>query len=183
MHRAILPLDRAGLIVAIAVASALAACTTTTPGDPIAAGVAHPPASPAATPESQLRELTPEEKKIIVVTIAPNLKNAGAAKYHWTKFPTVLPSNQVAYCATVDAESPHAAFSGKQAYIVDVKVSGGHIASAVLGLIAGGKDNAIVAGMCKEHGLDPFKATCSGSKFCRSMILSENRHPLFRIML
>jgi hypothetical protein len=147
MHRAILALDRAGLIVAIAAASALAACTTTTPGDQIAAGTADPLASPAATPESQLRELAPEEKKIIVGTIAPNLKNAEAAKYHWTKFPTVPPSDQVAYCATVDAESPHAAFSGKQAYIVDVKVSGGHIASAVLGLIAGGKDNAIVAGM------------------------------------
>ena len=70
MHRAILPIDRASLIVAIAAALALAACTTTPPGDQVAAGAAPTPASPAATPESQLRELTPEEKKIIVVTIA-----------------------------------------------------------------------------------------------------------------
>jgi hypothetical protein len=159
MYRAILPVDRAGLIGAVAAALALATCTTTPPGDQIAAGATPASASSTATPDSQLRDLTPAEKKVIVDTIAPNLKNPGSAKYHWTKFPTVPPSNEVAYCATVDAESPHAAFSGKQAYIIDVKVSGGHIASAVLGLIVGGKDNAIVAGMCKEHGLDPFKAS------------------------
>jgi len=145
----------------------LAACATTSTSEPsasaaasAAAPAAAPAAATAAAPSLSVseRDLTQAEKKIIVDTIAPNLKNPGSAKYHWTKFPTVPPSNAVAYCATVDAESPHAAFSGRQAYIVDVKVVGGHIASAVLGLIVGGKDNAIVAGMCKEHGLDPFKA-------------------------
>ena len=37
--------------------------------------------------------------------------------------------------------------------------SGGHITSAALGLITGGKDTAIVANMCATHGLDPNSAT------------------------
>jgi len=71
----------------------------------------------------------------------------------------VPPSDEVSYCATVDAKSPYAAYSGHQAYIVDAKVVGGHITSAALGLITGGKDTAIVANMCATHGLDPNSAT------------------------
>jgi len=71
----------------------------------------------------------------------------------------VPPSDEVSYCGTVDAKSPYAAYSGHQSYIVDTKVTGGHITAAVLGLIAGGKDAAIVAGMCQKHGLDPNSAT------------------------
>jgi hypothetical protein len=146
------------LIAAVAASLALAACTATPPGDQIATSAAPAPA-PAATPASQLRELTPQEKKVIVDAIAPSLKEPGAAKYKWTKFPMVPPSDEVSYCATVDAKSPYAAYSGHQSYIVDAKVSGGHITAAVLGLIAGGKDAAIVAGMCEKHGLDPNSAT------------------------
>ena len=69
------------------------------------------------------------------------------------------PSDEVSYCATVDAKSPYAAYNGHQAYIVDAKVAGGHITSAALGLITGGKDTAIVANMCATHGLDPNGAT------------------------
>lgn len=138
----------------------LAACTATPPGDQIAASAAPAnAAAPAATPASQLRDLTPQEKNIIVDAIAPSLKEPGAAKYKWTKFPIVPPSDDVSYCGIVDAKSPHAAYSGRQAYIVDAKVSGGHITAAVLGLITGGKDTAIVANMCATHGLDPNSAT------------------------
>ena len=145
-------------IAAVAASLALAACATTPPGDQIAASAA-PAATAAATPPSQLRDLTPQEKKVIVDAIAPSLKEPGAAKYKWTKFPIVPPSDEVSYCATVDAKSPYAAYSGHQSYIVDTKVTGGHITAAVLGLIAGGKDAAIVAGMCEKHGLDPNSAS------------------------
>jgi hypothetical protein len=161
MHRAVHPINITSLIAAFAMVLALAACTTTPPGDQIAAGTAPATApaaataSPAATPASQLRELTPEEKKLIVDAVAPSLRDPNAAKYKWTKFPMVPPSNEVSYCATVDAKSPYAAYSGHQAFIVDTKVSGGHIASASLGLITGGKDIPIVANMCAEHGLNP----------------------------
>jgi hypothetical protein len=139
---------------------ALAACAASPPADQPAASAA-PATTPAAaaTPASQLRDLTPQEKKVIVDAIAPSLKEPGAAKYKWTKFPMVPPSDEVSYCATVDAKSPYAAYSGHQSYIVDTKVTGGHITAAVLGLIAGGKDAAIVAGMCQKHGLDPNSAT------------------------
>ena len=133
----------------------LCACATTPPSADAGPADAVVPAPAAA----QQRDLTPQEKKIIVEAVAPSLRDAGAAKYRWTKFPIVPESNDVAYCATVDAKSPYAAYSGHQSYIVDAKVVGGHIASAVMGLIAGGKDATIVAGMCSKHGLDPNSAT------------------------
>ena len=55
----------------------------------------------------------------------------------------------------VDAQSPYAAYSGHQAYIIEAHLSGGHVSSAVMGLIAGGKDIAIVNEMCTKYGLDP----------------------------
>ena len=148
-------------IAVLAASVALAACAASPPADQPAASAAPataPAAAAAATPASQLRDLTPQEKKIIVDAVAPSLKEPGTAKYKWTKFPIVPPSDEVSYCATVDAKSPHAAYDGRQAYIVDTKVSGGHITSAVLGLITGGKDTAIVANMCATHGLDPNNA-------------------------
>jgi hypothetical protein len=146
-------------IALLAASLALAACAASPPADQPAASAAPATAPAAATPASQLRDLTPQEKKIIVDAVAPSLKEPGAAKYKWTKFPIVPPSDEVSYCATVDAKSPHAAYDGRQAYIVDTKVSGGHITSAVLGLITGGKDTAIVANMCATHGLDPNSAS------------------------
>ena len=152
---------KTGSAIAVLTASvALAACAASPPADqPAASAATAPAAASAATPASQLRDLTPQEKKIIVDAVAPSLKEPGAAKYKWTKFPIVPPSDEVSYCATVDAKSPHAAYDGRQAYIVDIKVSGGHITSAALGLITGGKDTAIVANMCATHGLDPNSAT------------------------
>ena len=158
---------KTGSAIALLAASlALAACAASPPADQPAtsAAPATTPAAAAATPASQLRDLTPQEKKIIVDAIAPSLREPGSAKYKWTKFPIVPPSDEVSYCATVDAKSPHAAYDGRQAYIVDTKVSGGHITSAVLGLITGGKDTAIVANMCATHGLDPNSATSSRSR-------------------
>ena len=50
---------------------------------------------------------------------------------------------------------PIPAYSGWQAYIVEGTSSGGKVTSAVVGLIAGGKDTEIVRKMCKKYGLDP----------------------------
>jgi hypothetical protein len=38
-------------------------------------------------------------------------------------------------------------------------VVGGHVTSAVMGLIAGGKDASIVRSMCSKYGLDPDRAS------------------------
>jgi hypothetical protein len=145
-------------IALLAAGLALAACATTPPVDQPAASAA-PATAAAATPASQLRDLTPQEKKIVIDAIAPSLREPGSAKYKWAKFPIVPPSDEVSYCGIVDAKSPHAAYDGRQAYIVDTKVSGGHITAAVLGLITGGKDTALVANMCATHGLDPNSAS------------------------
>jgi hypothetical protein len=106
-----------------------------------------------------LRDLTPQEKKAIMDSVAPSLRNPAAAKYKWAKFPSVVTENSVNYCATVDAQSPYPAYSGQQAYIVEANVSGGHVTGAVMGLIAGGKDFQIVSTMCAKYGLDPRKAS------------------------
>jgi hypothetical protein len=42
--------------------------------------------------------------------IGPSLRNPASAKYRWAKFPAVVTEDSVNYCATVDAQSPYAAF-------------------------------------------------------------------------
>jgi hypothetical protein len=59
----------------------------------------------------------------------------------------------------VNAKSPYPAYSGQQAYILEAVISGGKISSAVVGLIAGGKDIEIVRKMCSKYNLDPNDAT------------------------
>ena len=90
--------------------------------------------------------------------VAQSLRNPGSAKYHWAKFPAVV-TRSVNYCATVDAQSPYAAYNGRQAYVVEAQISGNRVSSAVVGLVAGGKDFAIVTTMCAKYGLDPRNAS------------------------
>jgi hypothetical protein len=136
-------------IAALAAGAALSACTTTsTPGAS---------ADGSAVTSGGGRELTPEEKQVIIDAVGPSLSNPQKAKYHWTSFPATA-SGDVNYCATVDAQSPFAAYSGHQAYIVEIKMSGGRVSSAVVGLIAGGKDYGLVTKMCARYGLNPNNA-------------------------
>jgi hypothetical protein len=115
--------------------------------------------SEATTPAGPQRDLTPQEKKTIIDAVAPSLRNPGSARYKWAKFPAVVTEDTVNYCAVVDAQSPYAAYNGAQAYIVEANVSGGHVTGATMGLIAGGKDFAIVSTMCAKYGLDPKRAS------------------------
>jgi hypothetical protein len=132
---------------------ALSGCATTSTQDAAAAS-----SSPAPAGGGPQRDLTPQEKKAIVDSVAPSLRNPAAAKYKWSKIPTIVTENSINYCATVDAQSPYPAYSGHQAYIVEAQMSGNKVASAVMGLIAGGKDFAIVTSMCAKYGLDPKNA-------------------------
>lgn len=140
------------VIAALAAGAALSSCATGTTVTQSGEGANGAPVVPTSVAQ---RDLTPAEKKVIVDAIAPSLRNAGAAKYKWAKFPTVATGEAVNYCAMVDAQSPYAAYSGRQAYIVEAHLSGGQVSSAVMGLIAGGKDIAIVNEMCAKYGLDP----------------------------
>jgi hypothetical protein len=143
------------VIAALAAALALSACATGgSPGAPAASGG-------GAVPTTSLgqRDLTPQEKTAIVNAVAPSLRNPGAAKYRWAKFPAIVNDEMVNYCATVDAQSPFPAYSGQQAYIVEAHMTAGRVSSAVMGLIAGGKDFAIVTKMCAKYGLDPKNAS------------------------
>ena len=147
-----------GSIVALAAGLALAACTTSPPA--LSPPPSPPPASSlgpeSAPPRSGLgqRELTPAEKKIIANAIAASLRDAAAAQYRWPKIQNA-PDGPVNYCGMVNAKSPYPAYNGRQAFIVSATVSGGKISSAVVGLIAGGKDVEIVRSMCKKYDLDP----------------------------
>ena len=148
-------------IAALAVGLALSSCATAPPSassssqDLLATGNA-PARTAAGVPQ---RDLSPDEKKVIVDSVAPSLRNPASAKYKWAKFPTIVTEDSVNYCATVDAGSPYPAYNGQQAYIVEARVSGGHVSGAVMGLIAGGKDFAIVAKLCAKYGLDPKSAS------------------------
>jgi hypothetical protein len=138
------------LIAPLAVGLALSGCTTGQ--NPLASGEASPPSAEVSIGQ---RDLTPEEQKVIMDAVGPSLRNPGAAKYHWAKFPAVVTEDSINYCATVDAQSPHAAYNGRQAYIVKTQMSGNRVSSAVIGLVAGGKDFEIVTKMCAKYGLDP----------------------------
>jgi hypothetical protein len=142
------------VIAVLAAGLALSGCATgsTATQTPVASNEPPPPSAGASVGE---RDLTAQEKKVIMDAIGPSLRNPGSAKYRWAKFPAVVTEDSVNYCATVDAQSPYAAYSGRQAYIVEATVVGGRVSSAVLGLIAGGKDFAIVSNMCAKYGLDP----------------------------
>jgi hypothetical protein len=143
-----------GIFAALAVGFALSACATTpSPESPLASS-----GTPGAAISIGERDLTPQEKKAIVDAVSPSLRDPGSAKYKWTKCPLVVTEDSVNYCAIVDGKSPYPAYNGKQAYIVEAKVVGGHVTGAVMGLIAGGKDATIVANMCAKYGLDPNKA-------------------------
>ncbi|HUC50115.1 MAG TPA: hypothetical protein VMA30_12070 [Xanthobacteraceae bacterium] len=115
--------------------------------------------SEATTPAGPQRDLTVQEKKVIMDAVAPSLRNPGSARYKWAKFPMIVTENTVNYCAVVDAQSPYPAYNGAQAYIVEADVSGGRVTGATMGLIAGGKDFAIVGKMCAKYGLDPKKSS------------------------
>jgi hypothetical protein len=140
------------VIAAVAAGLALSSCATGTAVTPSGENATAAPVVPTSVAQ---RDLTPQEKKVIVDAIAPSLRNPGAAKYRWAKFPTVVNEESVNYCAMVDAQSPFAAYNGRQAYIIEAHLSGGHVSSAVMGLIAGGKDITIVNEMCAKYGLDP----------------------------
>jgi hypothetical protein len=137
------------LIAPLAVGLALSGCT---------AGTSEAPTPSLGVSISQ-RDLTPEEKQVIMDAVAPSLRNPASAKYHWASFPAVASEDSVNYCATVDAQSPHAAYNGRQAYIVKAQMSGNRVSSAVIGLVAGGKDFEIVTKMCAKYGLDPRNAS------------------------
>jgi hypothetical protein len=134
-------------MVALATGLMLSSCATGTTVTQSGEGANGAPVVPTSVGQ---RDLSPQEKKVIIDAIAPSLRNPGAAKYRWAKFPTIVTENSVNYCAMVDAQSPYAAYNGRQAYIVEAQLAGGHVSSAVLGLIAGGKDIAIVNEMCAK---------------------------------
>jgi len=141
-------------LVTLAAAVTLSACAANAPsaGGP---GTAAGPAPAAAIGQ---RDLTPAEKKIIMDAVGLSLVDPKSARYRWTKFPEMTARDSVNYCATVDGKSPYPAYNGRQAYIVETKVLGGRVIAATMGLIAGGKDVALVAKMCAKYDLDPNKA-------------------------
>jgi len=100
------------------------------------------------------RDLTPEEKQVISHAVGLSIVNPSAAQYRWPQIASTE-DGAINYCGTVNAKSPFPAYSGWQAYIVEGTVSGGQMTSAVVGLIAGGKDIEIVRKMCRKYGLDP----------------------------
>ena len=148
------------MIAALAVGLGLSGCATNaTQGAATASAGGSASTAGSATASVAERDLTPAEKKVIIAAVAPSLRNPGSAKYRWAKFPTIVTDEPVNYCSIVNADSPYPAYNGEQAYIVEARMTGNKVTSAVMGLIAGGKDRAIVATMCAKYGLDPSKSS------------------------
>jgi hypothetical protein len=145
-----------GAVAVLAAGLALAACATS-------------PSSPSGHATAQdlfglnniqdvsginKRDLTPEEKQVISKAVGLSVVNPNAAQYRWPQIANTE-DGSINYCGMVNAKSSFPAYSGWQAYIVEGTISGGKMTSAVVGLIAGGKDTEIVRKMCKKYGLDP----------------------------
>jgi len=95
-----------------------------------------------------------EEKQVISHAVGLSVANPNAAQFRWPQIANTE-DGSINYCGMVNAKSPYPAYNGWQAYIVEGTISGGKMTSAVVGLIAGGKDVEIVRKMCKKYGLDP----------------------------
>jgi len=104
------------------------------------------------------RDLTPAEKEVVSHAVGLSISNPSSAQFRWPQIPNTE-DGAINYCGMVNAKSPYPAYNGWQAYIVEGTISGGALTSAVVGLIAGGKDVDIVRKMCKKYGLDPGGAS------------------------
>ncbi len=156
------------MIAALAVALGLSGCATTGTQGTAAASGGNAAASSgdnvadaggSASANVPMRDLTAAEKKAIMDAVSPSLRNPASAKYRWAKIPTIVNDQSINYCAMVNAQSPYPAYNGEQAYIVEAQMANNRVKSAVMGLIAGGKDRSIVATMCAKYGLDPNKSS------------------------
>jgi hypothetical protein len=77
-------------IAPLAVGLAFSGCTTAR--TPLASSEAPPSAAGSSIGQ---RDLTPEEKKLIMDAVAQSLRNPGSAKYHWAKFPAVVTEGSI----------------------------------------------------------------------------------------
>jgi hypothetical protein len=100
------------------------------------------------------RDLTPAEKEVISHAVGLSIVNPTSAQFRWPQIANTE-DGSINYCGMVKAQSAFPSYSGWQAYIVEGTITGGQMTSAVVGLIAGGKDVDIVRKMCKKYGLDP----------------------------
>ena len=79
-------------MVALATGLMLSSCATGTTVTQSGEGANGAPVVPTSVGQ---RDLSPQEKKVIIDAIAPSLRNPGAAKYRWAKFPTIVTENSV----------------------------------------------------------------------------------------
>jgi hypothetical protein len=152
---------RFSVIAALAAGLGLTGCATTgTQGSAATSGGGNvADAGVSASAGGAMRDLTPAEKKAIMASVADSLRNPASAKYRWAKFPAIVTDQSVNYCGVVDGQSPYPAYNGQQFYIVEAQMANNRVKSAVMGLIAGGKDRSIVETMCAKYGLDPSKSS------------------------
>jgi hypothetical protein len=153
------PSMRAGVVAALAAGLALAGCSGSMPLN--SSSSSHTAAEgllglngAAASSGQGRRELTLPEKKIISDAVGLSIRDPGSAQFRWPTIPA-SEEGQVNYCGMVNAKSPYPAYNGWQAYIIEAQVTAGKVSSAVVGLIAGGKDTEIVRKMCRKYDLDP----------------------------
>ncbi|HXX05171.1 MAG TPA: hypothetical protein VEJ37_12665 [Xanthobacteraceae bacterium] len=150
---------RYGLPVALAATLAVAACTTSPSSS--SGGGGHATAQDLLglthmqdASGIRTRDLLPEEKAVISHAVGLSITNPNTAQFRWPRIADTE-DGAINYCGMVNAKSPYPAYNGWQAYIVEGTIAGGKMTSAVVGLIAGGKDVEIVRKMCQKYGLDP----------------------------
>lgn len=119
---------------------------------------AQVPLSAAPVYYSEFWDLTRAEKKIIAKELAAELKDPKSSRFKWAKYPKSSEA-MVFYCGQVNSKNSFGGYVGFRSYIAFVLNKNGKIVSAGLIGTEDSQSGTAVENMCREHGLDPLKAT------------------------
>lgn len=111
-------------------------------------------------PDSELRDLTAAEKKLLADGFAKGLKDPLSAQFQWTKVPKKFASEMIDYCGMVNAKNSYGGYVGAMPFMGSIMTSKGKIVGGRFGVSETPESQKyeIVSKMCRDKGLNPFKA-------------------------
>lgn len=109
--------------------------------------------------DSELRDLTEAEKKLIGPALAKGLKDPDSAKFSWGKVPKQMPPAEFYYCGMVNAKNSYGGYVGEKPFVAMFFVLNNKILSgSIIGMGSNAIATSVVEKTCTEHGLDPYRA-------------------------
>lgn len=107
-----------------------------------------------------LRELSPEEKQILGVSLAQGLKDPAAAQFKWGPITQAGSDGIAHYCGMVNGKNSFGGYIGYQPFSASVRIVNGKATGGAI-IFMGSADfweRTMVMSACKQYGLDPMTA-------------------------